>query len=282
MQITFQNKNDASYEALFNALMLDAFGFSFAPWHAQRVWEPEYESYSIIENGVMLSNVCVYKMNLLIEGNRLCAHQLGAVATHSAHRGRGLARAIMTHIFEKYPDEPAFLLANDTVLNFYPRFGFRREVEHYPVLAHVINNAHIAPRKLAAESSLPRAYLTNGRRTAGGLDCERCAPIALFHLLVEFPQNIYHIAECDAFVVAVQSGTELRLEYVNMPAALPFAELARYLPFVGVERVRLGYMCDAPELVREWSRVPPEDRTLFVRGALPLPGPRLFPSLFTT
>ena|GEM_PF-3430567 len=42
-----------------------------------------------------------------------------------SHRGRGLARVVMSAALEACGDAPGLLFANPTVRQFYPRFGFQ-------------------------------------------------------------------------------------------------------------------------------------------------------------
>ena len=58
----------ARYKAHFNALMNEAFGFSFSAWHKAEVWPRDYVCYSIRAADKLLSNVSVYKMNMLVHG----------------------------------------------------------------------------------------------------------------------------------------------------------------------------------------------------------------------
>lgn len=44
--------------------------------------------------------------------------------THPDYRGQGLAKKLLEHVIAKYEDQYDFLylFANDTVLDFYPKF----------------------------------------------------------------------------------------------------------------------------------------------------------------
>ena len=69
-------------------------------------------------------------MKIVLRGEWITGWQLGAVGVVPQWRGRGLQRQIMQsllgHVDEK---DIVFLFANDTVLDFYPLFGFRRVIE---------------------------------------------------------------------------------------------------------------------------------------------------------
>jgi len=140
MNIAVNNRNNPEYEAMLDHLIQEVFGFSFAPWFRRKLWNSDYESYSIIENGKMLSNVCIYKSELLINGRKTTAIQLGAVATRKSERGKGMSRIIMEHILSLYPCTPAYLFANQGVLDFYPKFGFTQTQTYKPEISLTINN----------------------------------------------------------------------------------------------------------------------------------------------
>ena len=102
MELVICARNDAAYAAMFDALMREVFGFSFAPWLERGLWDARYESYSFIEGGAMCANVCVFKADMLIGGKPVRAHQFGAVATRAGYRGRGCARRLI----ERMPSRP--------------------------------------------------------------------------------------------------------------------------------------------------------------------------------
>lgn len=156
MQIHFNNRNNKEYQYLLNNLLKDIF-FDFQFWYDLDLWDDNYESYSIIENGEMVSNICVYKAQILFHGNRYDALSVGAVATKKEYRGRGFMRALMEHIIRKYDNVPMYLSANDSVVDFYPRFGFKRVYEKLPICACTIDNACV-PHKLSM--TIPRSGIT--------------------------------------------------------------------------------------------------------------------------
>lgn len=95
---------------MLNNLLKDIF-FDFQFWYDLDLWDYNYESYSIIENGEMVSNICVYKAQILFDGNRYDALSVGAVATKKEYRGRRYLRALMEHIIRKYDNVPMYLSA---------------------------------------------------------------------------------------------------------------------------------------------------------------------------
>ena len=65
-------------------------------------------------------------MDFQLDGRRRTYLQLGTVMTHPDYRGMGLSRFLMEWILQNWSDrcDGIYLFANDTVLDFYPKFGF--------------------------------------------------------------------------------------------------------------------------------------------------------------
>src|SRR5690554_1785371 len=139
MELAFRNGPDKEYQKRLNHLLKDIF-FDFQFWYDLNLWNEDYESYSVIEGGEIVSNICVYKTQVLRKGQTHLALSIGAVATREDYRGRGLSRRLMEHIIKKYDGTPMYLYADDEVLEFYPKFGFERVYEKQPVASCVMNN----------------------------------------------------------------------------------------------------------------------------------------------
>lgn len=128
MQIVSDYLDNEPLRKSFCRLAMETFGLDFEPWYRRGAFHGMYHPFSIEENGEILSNVSANEFYFCIEGTIKKAVQLGTVMTCREHRGRGLARRLMEYILPllSRQAEFIFLFANDTVLEFYPKFGFRR------------------------------------------------------------------------------------------------------------------------------------------------------------
>ncbi|RKG83642.1 GNAT family N-acetyltransferase [Corallococcus sp. CA049B] len=97
----------------------------FRRWRAWGEWDDAYRAFSLLEAGRVVANTSVMRMRLVMEGREVTAYQLGAVGCLPSHRGRGLARVVMSAALDACGDAPVLLFANPTVRQFYPRFGFQ-------------------------------------------------------------------------------------------------------------------------------------------------------------
>jgi len=264
-----------------NKLIMEVFGFSFGTWHALDLWRDDYECFSIIEKETMLANVSVYRLKLLIEGNPIDCLQIGAVATKKEYRGQGLSRKIMEAIFSKYPAEPAFLFGNDSVVNFYPKFGFKPAQEYLPFLTQTIDNPTPMQRLTIKDPKVDK-YLKGRAQFSSIFDCINQYSINWFHLLYEYCKDIIEIESLQVMVVAKQEGTTLRILDVVAHKPLTFEQILPFLGFSGVTKIEFGFNPDwlGVECQREEYRE--EDSTYFVKGDLNVNQEYIVPLLLHT
>jgi GNAT superfamily N-acetyltransferase len=282
MQITMNSQNNIAYELLFDNMIQETFGFSFVPWFERKLWDEHYESYSIIENGEMLANVCIFKTDMIVNGLSMRAHQFGGVATRKDRRGKGLSRLLMEDILAKYPDTPAFLGANPSVIDFYPRFGFRRVQTYRPIIATDISSHVAEPIKLSpADKQVANALLERGAYSTV-LDSLNTQTVQMFHLLLDYSDGIYYLPECRAIVVAEQDGNRLFVADVITPRPITFDEIRREMPFAGIHTVEFGFCPDWLGVDAEWIPENMEKNPYFVRGDWTLPQNFRFPAMSET
>ena len=123
-------KND-ELRASFDQLAEKTFGLSFEGWYQSGFWNDKYIPYSVLSDGKIISNVSVNLINCTVNGKERRYIQLGTIMTDEEYRNQGFARLLMEKIISDYSDSDGiFLFANDEVLNFYPKFGFKKADEY--------------------------------------------------------------------------------------------------------------------------------------------------------
>lgn len=96
----------------------------FRRWCDWGQWGEGYLAFCVIQDGRVVANASAMRMRLVVEGAEVEGWQLGAVGCVPELRGRGLADAAMRAALAHCADAPVLLFANDSVLDFYPRYGF--------------------------------------------------------------------------------------------------------------------------------------------------------------
>ncbi|MBW6423413.1 GNAT family N-acetyltransferase [Rhizobium sp. XQZ8] len=140
---------DTAWHDRFFRHAADIFGgIDFSRWASLGGWNENYRVLAVVEEEELVATVGVTRMQLslmrdeptsarngLIEG-----FQLGAVATRKDRRGEGFARRLIDRVLASTDASgaPALLFANSSVVDFYPKFGFRR----------------LLPQRLSAETAI--------------------------------------------------------------------------------------------------------------------------------
>lgn len=279
MEILYCNSNDKHYQGLLNSLLKPIF-LDFQFWYDLDLWDANYESYSIMQSNEIVSNICVFKTKMLFNNREYQALSIGAVATKNEYRGKGYARHIMENIINKYPDVPMYLSANETVTNFYPRFGFESIFEKLPVTKYAIQN-ETPTRKIKFDDPKVWDYVYKRKNFSSKFDCLNTASVNLFHIYWGYLKDcIYDIPELETIVVAKQNETVLKIISVFSLRDITFSDLAKYLPFKGVSFIEFGFMPYWNDLDVEMKQYGTDP--LFIRGVKCNLGDFKFPELSIT
>ena len=117
--------NPAARTAFF-ALAQQVFDLSFQNWYEQGWWGERYIPYTFFEGGRAVANASVNLIDTMDDGRPKRYIQIGTVMTHPDFRGLGLSRRLITTLLTDWMErcDGIYLYANDTVLDFYPKFGF--------------------------------------------------------------------------------------------------------------------------------------------------------------
>ena len=133
MRLIRDYMQDAAARAALGALTQAAFGFDFEAWAARGFCAlGAYVPYSFEEDGRILSNVSVNRMEFCLNGEKRRWLQLGTVATREDMRGRGLARRLVEIALADSMDgcDGVYLFANPEAAGFYEKCGFTRGIEY--------------------------------------------------------------------------------------------------------------------------------------------------------
>ena len=120
-------KHDQKLRRSFNQLTEATFGFSLENWYQDGLWGDYYIPYSLLRGDQVISNVSINRIEFDIENERKVGIQIGTVMTDENYRHRGLNRFIMEQVMNDWKDRADFiyLFANNSVLDFYPKFDFQ-------------------------------------------------------------------------------------------------------------------------------------------------------------
>lgn len=263
-------------------------GQTWTDWRDHGGWTDQYEVFAIVEGDRIVSTIGRSRMRLVINGQDRIGYQLGAVATLEPYRRQGLARRLMNWVIDELDtqDQPIILFANDTVLDFYPRLGFRRMAQRRAVGAAEIAPGGVRPAAFDPASSTDRrrlaALCARARAIRGPLTARDFGWIALWNLICG-PVTASWLPAFDALIATTVENECLVVHDVIAPRRF---DLGLVLPTLITQPVRGVEFLFDPE---DWwaavvySERDDTDSRLFVRGDLgAVAGPVQFPALAHT
>ena len=200
--------NDKARAGFF-ALADDVFGLNFEEWHMKGYWSDSYTPYSLIDYGSVVANASANTIQFKFHDVSKLYIQIGTVMTKPSYRNRGLARLIIEEIIRDWEGrcESIYLYANNTVLDFYPKFGFAAEKE-YQYSKNIVPR-QAAVRKLNMESPSDVAFFEDYYSKSNPFS--ELAMIGNFGLVMFYCSSylkdcVYYLEEADAVAIAAFDG----------------------------------------------------------------------------
>jgi GNAT superfamily N-acetyltransferase len=205
----------------FNELAKATFALDFEDWYQNGYWRDNYNPYSIIDKGEVVASASVNVMNFDCIGKMRKYIQIGTVMTKEAYRNQGLSRRLIEEIIEDYRDsvDGFFLFANKSVLDFYPKFGFKSSIE-YQYSKAVHNNCEknvvqVPMKNMEDWKRLERAIENSVNNAV--LDTKHNVSLIMFYITKFMNDNVFYLEKLGAYVIAEINEESLILFGVYSP-----------------------------------------------------------------
>lgn len=227
-------RNDDILRGKFHDFISEVFpSINFKEWYDKGFWTENYIPYSIIEQDKIVSSLCCALVDAVVDGEKFKALQIGAVGTLPEFRNRGLSRQLMELVLNEYKNKiDLFLLfANDSVMDFYPKFGFRNINESGFVAENNLPAPQFIARKLNLEDEKDYSTILNlvNNRTVltKNFGAENYGFISMWHIINLYRDNLYYLEDKNAlFIISSEDGTLHVLDVISenpidLDSALP-------------------------------------------------------------
>ncbi|CAM2362869.1 GNAT family N-acetyltransferase [Listeria seeligeri] len=273
-QLISDYKDNELYRKTFNDLAESIFDINFEEWYKQGFWNDKYVCYSYLDKNKVIANVSINKMDLIYQGNDYRALQIGTVMTHPDYRNQGLAQELINHVISKYEQDYDFfyLFANDTVLDFYPKFGFERvEESSFTVDATSLKKRNYKIKKLNPDDELDfqliSRIVSNRVPLSSILDVKNSEDLLMFYLLIALRDAIYYIEELDAIVLYEQEEEDLYVLDIISTKKLDIVEVLGFLANKKIETIHVSFTPEKNKYIDAAYIIETEDM-LFMRPNL--------------
>ncbi|MEQ9299784.1 MAG: GNAT family N-acetyltransferase [Cyclobacteriaceae bacterium] len=239
-------KHNSELRRSFNRLTEDTYGFSFEAWYQDGYWGERYIPYSLLDGDRVISNVSVSTIEFIIEGGNKLGVQIGTVMTDKEYRKQGLNRIIMNQVLDEWKDKADFmyLFANDTVLDFYPKFDFEQadEYEHSRLIS--VDNLSSEAKKLNIEDEKDLALLVetvNNSIPVAKVSMHDNTSLIMFYCTSFMKNNIYYLDELEAIVIADFVGDTLHINDVFSIVDASIEDIVAALVRRDTKKVVMGF-----------------------------------------
>ncbi len=230
----------------FNGLTESVFGFSLENWYNDGFWGDYYIPYSLLHNNKVVSNVSINKIEFDIDSERKTGIQIGTVMTDEKYRNRGLNKYLMEKVMHEWTDQTDFvyLFANDSVLDFYPKFNFKLVDEYQHLKTIDTYSASSSWKKLNMEDPTDVAFLMGRIKDStpvAKITMRNNTSLIMFYCNSYKKSSIYHIEELDAIAIADFKGDTLYLDDVFLISPLEINDVIQTISDQRILRVVLGF-----------------------------------------
>jgi GNAT superfamily N-acetyltransferase len=270
--------NDKNLINEFHNFISEVFpSISFKDWYLKGFWQKNYIPYSIIESGKIISNVCVAVMSLKLNGQKINAIQIGAVGTLPEYRNKGLSRILMNYVLDKYEKHTDlfFLFANETVMDFYPKFGFSHVEERIFLLDTNIPKSNDSARKLniniESDYNILLNLVNNRMNLSNKFGAEEYGSITMWHVLNLHLVDLYYLEEEDIIIIKMEKDNVLHIFDVIFRTSFDFQiVLPKIISSNSVKIIKYYFSPD--QLNYKYNKTIIDDSGLFIRGEFNMSG----------
>lgn len=224
-------------------LVKQIFGLDFEKWFQSDSWDNRFIPYVIVYEDKVISSiaVCINDINWLEQRKRYI--QISTVMTLPEYRNKDFNKYLMKVIMSEWHDkcDAIYLLANDSVINFYPKFGFEKSNEFQFSKSIVKSNGNY--RKLEIENPhdwnliIEKYMLGNPFSELTILN----KSLFIFHCLNSFSRFIYYVDEYDAVAIVRFENDRLNCYDVFTDRIFQLDDMLKKMASKSTRTVYLGF-----------------------------------------
>lgn len=263
-------KNNDVLRSSFNHLTKDTFGFDFEQWYADGYWQNRYIPYSLVNGDTVVANVSVNVLDFFVLGEKKKYVQLGTIMTDKAYRGLGLSRTLMERVLNDWQskNDLIYLYANDSVLNFYSKFGFEKANEYQCSKVVTKKDLPSAIRKLnmLCKDERDLLYRTASRsKCISKISMIDNVSLIMFYCTSFMKDNVYYLDKLNAIIIAEYDRDILYLQDIFCINHISIDHVVEAMVNEQIQKVVMGFTpLDVSSL--EFNLMKEDDTTLFVKS----------------
>jgi len=272
-ELIYDYKDYDDLRKSFNELSKEIFGIDFELFYKSGAWNDRYVCYSYVYKGKVVSNVSINKLDMIINNKKVKALQIGTVMTHPNFRGDGLAGKLTRYVLEKYEGlyQIIYLFANKSVLNFYPKYGFKSLKQSqftWDIDIEINGNDNIKKLDVKNDKDLEliKRLAIERRALSTVLSVENAQHLLLFYFLYVFTESIYYIEELETIVIYEKGKGVIDIYDIVSPEAVDFERIVSIIATRNESKVIFHFTPTFKEIEIEKIPYDDSDDMLFVKS----------------
>lgn len=262
-------RDDNMLRSSFDRLTEKTYGFNFKQWYEDGYWGDKYIPYSLLDGDKVVSNVSVNIIDFLILGEQKKYVQIGTVMTDEEYRGQGLSRILMERVIKEWEDkcDLIYLFANDSVLDFYPKFGFEQCNEYQYSIKRIKENKSEKIIKMNMDSNIDREFVYNmacNTIPLSKVSMKNNASLIMFYCTYFMKDSIYYIEDYEAIIICNFNEDILYIQDIFATKEINLDKIINAMISEKTKKVVLGF---TPNNISSYEKslVNEEDTTLFIK-----------------
>lgn len=267
-------KNDERLRNDLHILTRKIWGFDFEKWYKSGYWGDNCLLYSLSDGHKIVSHITVSAIDFIVLGEKKKFLQLGTVTTDEEYRKQGLNKFLLEKVLHEWKDKCnlIYLFANDSVLNYYPLFGFVPVNEYIATKKIESTKNAYNVRKLDINNQFDHELLYKKAKNAIPLFnismVDNAGQIMLYCNYFDkfsFKEKLYYIESLDTIIVAEYIGSDLILYDILSTQEV---EIEAIINAMSTEQTQNVVMYFMPKNNKDYEikLLKEEDNTLFVMG----------------
>lgn len=267
----------------FNALAKKTFGLDFESWYKEKAFYGRYVPFSCVIDDKVVANVSANRFYLMVNGVPKKAVQIGTVMTDPEYRKQGLSKLLMEQVLKQYQEKAdiIFLYANNSVLDFYPKFGFKRYEETiFEIDASLIVNKSTSIQLLDPSSRQDIFTLTSIAKAR--------KPISktlgvfndkwpLYHYMKDTSWERYYILDDSIVVLGKREDGILHIYDIISRIDIDLDDVLEKIVSEEDKKIRLHFIAESHKYKLEKIKVNDDNNALFIMSKEPMEGDIFFP-----
>ncbi len=197
--------DDPKARGAFKRFLIDIHGLDLSEWESGGYWDEGYTPFSFFDGDEIVSSVCVYSLEAVIDGEAGRLAQISSVGTLPERRLEGLNRRLTDAGLEwaRKTHKGVFLFADTEAIHFYNACGFRPideyvEFAEAPAATRTDGAVKLDPGE---KHDLDKIYkYAEGRAPISDRFSVLNAKLLMFHAMYLLRNDVYEIPDLDCLV----------------------------------------------------------------------------------